>query len=89
MTSLYIVHKVLNCEIIVIKLCMMCLQKELFVMINLLAAHNASIISSGYSTIIMIRSGIDSCTPPPGPCTSHSVPPLWPTLISLFLSRSV
>ena len=19
-----------------------------------------------------------SCTPPPGPCTSHSVPPLWP-----------
>ena len=23
-------------------------------------------------------SAVVSCTPPPGPCTSHSVPPLWP-----------
>ena len=27
---------------------------------------------------VSISSVVVSCTPPPGPCTSHSVPPLWP-----------
>ena len=27
--------------------------------------------------------GFVSCTPPPGPCTSHGVPPLWPVCWSL------
>ena len=27
---------------------------------------------------VTINSVVVSCTPPPGPYTSHSVPPLWP-----------
>ena len=38
---------------------------------------------------VSISSVVVSCTPPPGPCTSHSVPPLWPVCWSLCSSHVV